>query len=100
MTELAQDLKLSIWRDGDQIRIKLVDELQMLETEVCHQINVTTLPSRQYHIREAAVIAMRRLISEAFKSGMISGDLGSSMPSKPATAATSSTPSETSLELS
>jgi hypothetical protein len=102
MNELCQNLLLSIWRDDDQIRITLVDELAMLELETCYEINKIKEPHRSqgYFVREAVVIAMRRLVSQAFQEGLISDSPGSSMTSKPVTAESSSTPSETGWELS
>lgn len=73
---LCDDLKLTITADEGVVRIKLCDELQMMEVEVCQEINVTKPPSSRYHVREAVVIALRRLVSDAFKQGLISDSLG------------------------
>lgn len=78
---LCTDLTLSIWRedaskDKEQIRVKLANELEMLEVEVCQEINVTTQQSRRYHIKEAVIIVLRQAVSEAFQVGMISDSLG------------------------
>src|SRR4029077_4068608 len=84
------NLKLVIYREDDpeekdkeRIRIKLVNELEMLEVEVCYQINVTGPQSRRYHLIEATVIALRRAVSQGFKEGLISDSLGAWKISKP-----------------
>lgn len=80
--DLCKDLKLSITKESSKfngaelVRIKLSDELNMTELEVCQEINVTTIPSRRYHIREAVVIALRRVVSNAFAESMISDSPG------------------------
>jgi len=73
---LAQNLQLSIWlennEDGEEfIRIELADPLAMLQTECCYELNVTTLPNQVYHLREAIIIAMRRLMAQAISQGLI-----------------------------
>ena len=106
MTELCKDLKLSIWREDDpeekdkeQIRVKLVNELEMMEVEVCYQINQTTQQSRRFHIKEAIVIVLRQAVSEAFREGLISDSLGAWTISRPAGKAPSPTSLEIELEL-
>ena len=81
--ELCKDLKLSIYREDDPkekdkeiIRIKIENELEMMEVQVCLQINQTTQQSRRYHIKEAVVIVLRQAGSEAFREGLISDSLG------------------------
>jgi hypothetical protein len=76
MSELCRDLQLSIYRDDSQVRIVLVDELSMSEVTVCYEISRNEKPNRsqQYYVREAVVIAMRRVVSEAFSQGLISFD--------------------------
>lgn len=81
--ELCKDLSLSIFREDDpeekdkeRVRIKIVNPLEMLEVEVCQQINVTTHQSRRYHIKEAVVIVLRQAVSEAFREGLITDSLG------------------------
>ena len=99
--ELCKDLKLSIYREDDPkekdkeiIRIKIENELEMMEVQVCLQINQTTQQSRRYHIKEAAVIVMRQAISEAFRLGMISDALGEWKISRPP-----ATPVSTTVEI-
>ena len=106
MKELCKDLKLSIWREDDpeekdkeQIRVKIVNELEMMEVEVCYQINQTTQQSRRFHIKEAVTIVLRQAVSEAFQQGLISDSLGTWTISKPASKAPSPTLSEIDLEL-
>jgi hypothetical protein len=77
------NLKLVIYREEDpaekdreQIRVKLINELEMTEVEVCQQINVTTPQSRRYHVREASVIVLRQAVSQAFREGLIDDSLG------------------------
>jgi hypothetical protein len=105
MNELCKDLKLSIFREPDpkekdreQIRIKLADEMQMMEVETCQQINITTHQSRRYHVLEATIIGLRKLVSEAFREGMISDSLGSWQVTRPVIAEPSSTKSEIDLD--
>lgn len=109
MTELCKDLKLSIYREDDpnpkekgkeQVRMVLENELEMLEVSVCQQINVTTMQSRRYHIKEAVVIGLRKLVSEAFREGLIIDSLGSWTISKPTAKAPASTEFEIDLDLS
>jgi hypothetical protein len=104
--DLCKDLSLTISREPDpkekdreQIRIKLVDELQMLEVETCYPINVTTQQSRRYHLLEATILGLRQAVSQAFREGLISDSLGTWTISKPATKGPSSTLSEIDLEL-
>ena len=76
---LCNDLRLIIVAEEGVVRIKLVDELNMSEVEVCQEINQTnkhTAKSAHYFVREAVVIAMRRLVSDAFADGLISDSLG------------------------
>jgi hypothetical protein len=73
---LAKNLQLSIWLEnngtGEEfIRIELEDPLAMLQTEYRYELNVTTLPNQVYHLREAIIIAMRRLMAQAISQGLI-----------------------------
>jgi hypothetical protein len=88
--DLCKDLSLSIIREDDpdekdreRVRVRIVDPLEMLEVEVCQQINVTTHQSRRYHIKEAVVIVLRQAVSEAFRQGLITDSLGEWKISKP-----------------
>jgi hypothetical protein len=73
---LAKNLQLSIWLEnngaGEEfIRLELADPLAMLQTEYRYELNVTTLPNQVYHLREAIIIAMRRLMAQAILGGLI-----------------------------
>ena len=83
MPELCTNLQLSIWREDDpdekdreRIRVRLVNELEMTEVEVTEQINITNHQSRRYHIKEAVIIVLRKVVSEAYRMGMIADSLG------------------------
>src|SRR5258705_6794478 len=84
MKELASNLHLSVSLEsepnGEYVLIRLEDPLAMTEIECRYEINQTTLPNRFYHVREALVIAMRRLIAQAVKEGMIKITLSPSSP--------------------
>ena len=107
MAELCRDLKLSIFKEDDpeetgreRVRVKLVDELNMLELEKCYQINQTTIQSRRFHVLEAVTIVLRQVVSEAFKAGIILDGHGTWTTLRPASPASSSTGLEIDLELS
>jgi hypothetical protein len=87
---LCKNLSLSIEKIEDamgdeEIKIILVDRINLQQAEICYPVSVTTLPSelmahrkpvptqksRKYNLKEALVIAMRHLIDEAVDSGMI-----------------------------
>jgi hypothetical protein len=106
MSELCEGLSLSIYKEDDpaekgqeRVRIVLRDELEMSEVSECYPINVTTHQNRRYHIMEAVVIGLRRVVSEAFRRDLISDSLGTWMISKSPTKEPSSTKSETDLGL-
>ena len=102
MDILCKDLKLTIYKEGEQVRIVLVSELEMQELSVCYPITEATektQQSRRYFVKEAIVLALRRVVSEAFNQGMITDALGTWTISKPATKETSSTSFEIELEL-
>jgi hypothetical protein len=106
MTTLCQDLSLTIIKEDDpkekgreRIRVVLSNPLEMQLVEESQQIHVTTLQSRRYHILEASILVLRRVVSEAFRQGMISDGLGTWVISKPATEEISSMSSEIELEL-
>jgi len=84
--------------DLDALVIELQDPRNLQQAQVWYEIgNATT--RRRYHIREAMVIAMRRLIDQAIREGLISDSPGGqtfsskarSVPSDGQTAATLST---------
>jgi hypothetical protein len=94
--QLCANLSLSIYREADQIRIVLANELEMLEVTECYQINTTTKhldaqgrgverlrQTQRYCLKEAVVIALRRAVSEAFNQGLISDSLGDWKITKP-----------------
>lgn len=104
MTELCKDLKLSIYKEnrpkgGEQIRIVLENELEAISE--CYQINQNEKPhrSQSYYIIEATILCLRRLVSEGFRTDMITDSLGEWTISRIDTKGTSSTSSETEWEL-
>jgi hypothetical protein len=108
MSELCNGLSLSIYREADpgesgkeQIRILLSNELEMSELSVCYQINQSEKPhqSHHYYIKEAVVIALRRVVSQAFDQGLITDSLGTWTFSKIDTKESLSTASSTEWEL-
>jgi hypothetical protein len=82
VTTVAKDLKLSvdleIRADRQWLNLSLEDEMNLLEARVSYPILCTTM-DRAYHLREALVIAMRRLIQEAFSQNLISDYPGALM---------------------
>lgn len=87
---LCKDLSLSIWREDDpdekdkeRIRVKISNPMEMLEVELCYQINQSTQQSRRFHIKEAVTIVLRQVVSEAFRQGLISDSLGEWRISRP-----------------
>ena len=80
---LCKNLSLSIWLeqipDGDDlIKIRLVSKLALKKVEKTVEITAEPRKMIPYHIEEAIVIAMRRLISDAVKEGLISVNPGKS----------------------
>jgi hypothetical protein len=49
------------------VRLRLEDPLQLRECELTCEIGSSTLQSRGYHIQEAIVIGLRRLLDAAIK---------------------------------
>jgi hypothetical protein len=109
--QLCANLSLSIYREADQIRIVLANELEMLELTECYQINTTTKhldaqgrgverlrQTQRYCLKEAVVIALRRVVSEAFNQGLISDSLGEWKITKQTPS--SSKPQEVEIDLS
>ena len=90
MTDLCKDLTLSIVKEDDpdekgreRVRVILANPMEMQEVTVCEQINVTTHQSRRYHVLEAVVIVLRKVVSEAFREGLITDSLGEWKISRP-----------------
>lgn len=77
--KLASSLNLSIDLEiagEDQwLNLKLEDELNLTEVEVTYPVHCMTL-DRVYHLREAMVVGMRRLVIEALSKGLISASPG------------------------
>ena len=74
---LCKNLSMSIWfeqiPDGeDLIKIRLVDKVALKKVEKTVEITVEPSKRTAYHIQEAIVIALRRLVSDAVKEGLIS----------------------------
>jgi hypothetical protein len=101
MSQLCQDLTLSIYKDDDRVRIVLRNELDMSEVEQCYQISQNEKPhqSYRYYIKEAVVIALRRVVSQAFEEGMIIDGLGEWRITRPTGKEPLSTPSSTEWDL-
>lgn len=75
---LCKDLKLTIQKEPmplepnqEQIRAMLIDELTLEEVFVCYPINTSTLESRKYHVWEAVILSVRRILGDALANGMI-----------------------------
>lgn len=75
---LKLTIKLWIKEDRQWLRMTLEDELNMTLACCDYPILCPTL-DRRYHLREATVIGMRRLVQEAFKVGLISDSPGELM---------------------
>jgi hypothetical protein len=73
-------LRLSIRQEPGAVWLKLEEPLAMREVEVKCEVNESTVLSRSYHVREAVVIGMRRLMFAALDAGLLeislSGSLG------------------------
>lgn len=63
--------------DGDKqwLRMSLEDDLNLDGVTVDCPILCTT-PQKRYHLQEATVVGMRRLMHEAFEEGLISDSPG------------------------
>jgi hypothetical protein len=73
MNFLCKNLKLTITRDEAQIQLRLRDDINMEEVELCYEVTVDPEgKNRRYYLREAMVIAMRRLVGAALEKGLIS----------------------------
>jgi hypothetical protein len=79
MEFLCKNLSLSIWLEPapewDLIKIRLVDKLAMRKVEITTEPSTNTR-NQAYHIEEAIVIALRRLVAQAIKENLISVPLG------------------------
>lgn len=76
---LCRNVKLSIERleDGAQIRLVLCNDLTLNQVEICYPVTQREDgKNRRYHLREAMVIAIRRLVGEAIQAGLISDSPG------------------------
>ena len=82
----CKNLKLTVRQEPGAVWLKLEDPLAMREVEVKCEVNESTVLSRTYHIREAIVIGMRRLMFAALDAGLLqislSGSLGELTTSK------------------
>jgi hypothetical protein len=80
---LCRNVKLTIElkEEGRQIRFTLRDDLSLREVELWTELGDNTL-DRRYHIREAIIIAMRRVIAKAIESHLILDYPGESTNSK------------------
>jgi hypothetical protein len=82
VTRMCEGLKLTvdlvIKGEEQWLSLKLEDELNLTEAKMDCPILCTTL-DRAYHLREALVIGMRRLIQEAFTQKLISDYPGALM---------------------
>jgi hypothetical protein len=75
MKALCENLVLSIEHtDANEIQLVLRSDVTLDEVSICYPVAQPVLAggSRRYQMREAMVIGVRRLISEAVKSGLIS----------------------------
>jgi hypothetical protein len=71
---LCKELKLTITKDQQELTVTLTDDLSLNEIKVCYPI--TSLgkgheESREYHLREALILSVRRLLDEAWKHNLI-----------------------------
>jgi hypothetical protein len=76
----CKNLKLTIRQEPLTVWLKLEEPLAMREVEVSCEVNESTVLSRTYHVREAIIIGMRRLMFAALDGGLVkislSGSLG------------------------
>ena len=71
-------IKLRLQGEKQWLEMALEDELNMVEIKVDCPILCTT-PQKRYHLEEATVVGMRRLMDAAFSAGLISASPGDSM---------------------
>lgn len=104
-TPLVDGLKLTIRLHINQekqwLRMVLEDEMNMDGVAIDYPILCPTM-DRRYHLQEATVIGMRRLIHEAFEEGLISDSPGELMITRksPSTGVPMPTPLEDDSALS
>jgi hypothetical protein len=67
----CKNLKLSIRQTPGVVILTLEEPLAMRQVEAKCAINESTVASRSYHIKEAIVIGMRRLMVAAFEGGLV-----------------------------
>jgi hypothetical protein len=93
---LCRDLKLTIRRVNNdaQVQLFLRDDLNLKEIELLCDINLSEVnqSQRRYHLREAIIIGMRRLVAKAIMEGLISDYPGESTTSSSATGASAVPP--------
>lgn len=73
---LCKNLRLSIEKHADSmnnemVKMTLVDPINLTSVEEWYDVNITTQQSRKYHIKEAIVIGLRRLVDKGVQEGMI-----------------------------
>jgi hypothetical protein len=74
---LCQDVKLTIWRQpgpegGEELQITLRDDSALTEAQLVYPLSENALGLvTRYHLREGLVIALRRVVDEAIKEGVI-----------------------------
>jgi hypothetical protein len=70
-TNLRLAIDLHVEGDNQWLHLSLEDELNLTIAEVNYPVMCTTL-DRRYHLREATVIGVRRLLQAAFEKELIS----------------------------
>lgn len=73
MSTLCKNLKITIELNAParSVIVTLANPLDLQELQIGYMIGQTTPESEAYHIREAIVIAMRRLVGTAIEADMI-----------------------------
>jgi hypothetical protein len=75
MQIVCKDLSLSVTQEGDHVEVHLEDQLAMTEANVSVELGITSMASREYHLREAIILAVRQVIGQAFDMGMMQVDI-------------------------
>jgi hypothetical protein len=75
----CKNLRLSIRQEPGLVWLKLAEPLTMREVEVKCEVGESTELSRTYHVREAIVIGMRRLMFGALDGGLVRISVSSSL---------------------
>ena len=80
---LCRNLRLDIERlnGTEQIRVCLRDDISLEEVSICYDVGDNTADWR-YHLQEAIVISLRRVIEPAINLGMITLSRGERTSSK------------------